>query len=282
MILNSLNRNIYEFSHAPLTSNQVKSNCAEKIEKKSVSKNVTSASQSASGFFSAKNDVAFTGGKTKTFTDIAGKVFEGTEVETRLDRWLKSDKAEKFLTNKFFIKLSDYAEKAPGAMETISSLAIVCSLRPGAILLTPGAEKRDKQYAAARSWASGFIDLGFTVALLTPIKIAYEKFEGTLNKTLNIANNKKFLNLENKAAKDANKFLMNFGPKFVITPLRAVITIAAIPPIMKAIFPKRTKKEIQEKNLNEPPIYSYPINVQQKNIRNIDMVVFKSFLKGGK
>ena len=60
-------------------------------------------------------------------------------------------------------------EECGAIFETAFSLILTVVLRPIATLLMPNCDKRDKQYAAAQSMASGLVGFGTTWAIFKPI-----------------------------------------------------------------------------------------------------------------
>lgn len=87
--------------------------------------------------------------------------------------------ANKMVSKKFFqngLKSSGFNKflkssiENPGMFEALIALGITCTARPATVMVTPGAKKEDKQYAAAQSVASGITGLGFAYAIFDPIK----------------------------------------------------------------------------------------------------------------
>jgi len=249
-----IRNNIYRHDQAFLE------NTPKNGPKNSVNKQEKSARGSASAFFNSQN--------------ISKSVsFKGAPAE-KIPNWIKGKTMKKILQSKNFHWLCEKANNEPGIMETLVAVGIVCTLRPAAILATPGSDKRDKQYAAAKSWASAIIDLGVTMALLDPIKRAYGYFEKDLL-PMCLKDPKKAANLkymENKTGKASASFIVNYGPKFITVPIRAAVTIALIPVIMRALFPKKdAKKQDKEKNNNN----------SNTGLNSVNNNIFKAFKGSG-
>lgn len=248
-----------------------------------IKNNVTasSASLKPSGFFSTKNQVAF-GNNAKKSVGVLSRYLSKVKVgiaKTR-DKALQSERC-----NKFF----EYGESAAGVMEAISAFAIATTIRPLAIAAVPGAEKRDKQYAMARSWATAILDISMAYLLLDPISKAYKSFEDKINTAIEKNDFSKFGKLEKSVKKayekgkynhikkamgaEANRYVINFGGKFIVTPLRALLTVAVvIPLIIKHAFPhKEDSKEVEK--LKSPIRF-------QSNRANMQKIFQKFQMKG--
>lgn len=68
--------------------------------------------------------------------------------------------------------------------ENAFGLALATLIRPVCILLTPGAEKRDKQYAAAHSIASGFTGFASAWLMFKPIAMANDRLLENIEKVV--------------------------------------------------------------------------------------------------
>lgn len=210
-----------------------------------------SASTSTSGFFSEKNTINFKG-------NLGQKILS---------------------SNKFF----DFAKmsKSQAMVEAFSALILAGVLRPATIMASSKSKNdKDTQYAAVHGIASAAIGYAFTVAITSPIKKGGEKLLKKLKNDPNFMKGSYLKAGKNasketieKAAKYADNFklITEYAPQIVLVPIRAAMTIALIPPIMKFLFPnhKKTKeaeKKAQEKNLDNAP--KNPIqNVQTNQIK---------------
>lgn len=81
---------------------------------------------------------------------------------------------DKILKSPVFNKVLKSAKENPSWYESIVALVVTTTIRPSTILVTPGAEKKDKQYAAAQSIASGLTGLGMGLAAFKPIDKAID------------------------------------------------------------------------------------------------------------
>lgn len=128
----------------------------------------------------------------------------------------------------------------PNLLETFISTGLVCAVRPIIILFTPGADKRDKQYAATQSIASGIVTLITGLLIYDPLKDALKKMKSA-STTLKLRDaTKKLINDSATFAKFETK--LNHLIKFLTYPLVAALPmILLISPIMAKLFPKPPK-----------------------------------------
>lgn len=162
-----------------------------------------------------------------------------------------SDAAKrKLYTGKGFEKFAKLTSN-PVLLDAAVVLGLTCLLRPIVIANMPGADKRDKQYAAAHSIASGLWGYITAVIMFNPINTAVKN---VCNKTKKDPNYLKNSFIKNKPKnRDAFNFVASYGPKLILQPLVAAGTIALIPPMMNLFFnkgkkaaEKATKQEYKE------------------------------------
>jgi len=127
-------------------------------------------------------------------------------------------------------------EKAEASSVICNALLVfflTTTVRPAAILAMPGSKKEDREYAAAKSIATGFAALLTALVLFRPIDNAFK----------NIAKRVDFGTLKDfpfkNEAKTAYKYIIDQGSFFVVAPIQAMVLINTIPPIMNRFFPKR-------------------------------------------
>ena len=169
------------------------------------------------GFFNAKNSKISFGGK-------------------KWDNFLKSKKLADFLKG-----MNDVSW-----MESIFVFLLAVTIKPLAVMATPGAKKEDKEYSATKSFVSGFVDFGLSTLTILPITYAVKKFGDKLNNpqyAKQVTDKVKYL--QNSDNFDAFKKVVSYIPKFLMVPVRSALTIALIAPTMKYLFPnhKKTKKD---------------------------------------
>lgn len=168
-------------------------------------------------------------------------------------------------TNKLVKKFFKMATDNQVVFSALYALALVCILRPAAIMALPGDKKNkdDKKYAAAHSIASGLIGYGIATALFDPIKNAATK----------IANDpKKFVHKNAEYLKDPVKMgiartYIKMLPESVVALPRAAVTVALIPPILKHVFGWE-KKAKNGKTIGNPILQDYSlINFKSSDIK---------------
>lgn len=101
--------------------------------------------------------------------------------------------------------------------ENVFALFLTGVLRPITIMLTPNAEKRDKQYAAAHSIASGIIGFAMSVAMFKPIAEANKRILKDIEPIANkngIAENFRNILSETKLEEQERKGLIEAMKKF--------------------------------------------------------------------
>lgn len=203
------------------------------------------------GFFNAKNQNVSFGGK-------------------KWDAFLKSEKLANFLKG-----MNDVSW-----IESIFVCLLSLTIKPLAVMATPGAKKEDKQYSAAKSFVSGFVDFGLSTATILPITYAVNQFGKKINDP-NYANKitQKIGYLKDKKKFDAFKKTVGYIPKFLMIPVRSALTIALITPTMKYLFPDH-KKNNKEKDKNFlKNVNNNNINNIQKNVKNVNNVYLENAAK---
>lgn len=140
-----------------------------------------------------------------------------------------------------------------GLYEGLISPVLACFIRPLSILGLPGSEKRDKQYAAAQSIATGIVSFVTALMIYTPLDEALKNVNKNLEKT-------KWLNDPMKKTIFTN--IVSSGVKIATYGTIAAIMINTVPPVMSILFPKKKEdSKSTEKISNEQ-------TVQQSTERN--------------
>ncbi|MDD3419166.1 MAG: hypothetical protein PHE78_01045 [Candidatus Gastranaerophilales bacterium] len=156
-----------------------------------------------------------------------------------------SDAAKrKLYTSRGFGKFAKLTAN-PVLLDAAVVLGLTCLLRPIVIANMPGAEKRDKQYAAAHSIASGLWGYITAVIMFNPINTAVKNVCNKAKKDPNYLKNSFIKNKPKNT--DAFNFVASYGPKLVLQPLVAAGTIALIPAMMNIFFNKDQKAAEKEK-----------------------------------
>jgi len=155
-----------------------------------------------------------------------------------------SEKTKKaFYTSKSFKQFAKMSSN-PVLLDATIVLGLTCLLRPLTIVSMPGAEKRDKQYAAAHSIASGLWGFSTALVVFSPINNAVKNVLKKVNEKPEYLKNS-FLK-HNQKNKDSFNFVASYGPKLFLQPLVAAGTIAFIPLLMGLFF--NNHKKINDKN----------------------------------
>lgn len=150
---------------------------------------------------------------------------------------------KKLYTGKFFNTFAKMTSN-PVLLDATVVLGLACFLRPLTILNVPGAEKRDKQYASGHSIVSGFWGYATALAVFNPLNKAVEN---VIEKTRNSPDYlKKSFIKKDKKSQENFKFIASYGPKLILQPLVAAVTIALIPTAMKLLFNKDNKQKQQQ------------------------------------
>jgi len=149
-------------------------------------------------------------------------------------------------------------------------------LRPVTIFATPGVKKENKEYASAKSIASGLLGFAVMASVSMPIAKAIKKINVNPAKYLKPETIKNLKDgeelVKSKAYETATRFF-KLGNDFVCAIPKAILTCAFIPPIMKYLFPKSDKNinhHYQLPNVYFKSNYQYPKSNQ----------LFKGFIKG--
>jgi len=155
---------------------------------------------------------------------------------------------KKFYTSKGlqkFVKLT----ANPALLDATVVLGLACFLRPLTILNIPGTDKRDAQYASAHGIVSGV--WGYVAALIAtnPINKAVKnvcqkvKDDPAYLKNTFIKNSPK--------NREAFNFVASYGPKLILQPIVAAVTIALIPAAMGLLFKKKDGDKTQKTKVDE-------------------------------
>ncbi len=168
--------------------------------------------------------------------------------------------------------------------ESIFVCLLSLTIKPLAVMATPGAKKEDKQYSATKSFVSGFVDFGLSTATVLPITYAVKKFGKKLNDpkfAKNITQKVGYLKDEKKF--DAFKKIVGYMPKFLMIPVRSALTIALIAPTMKYLFPNH-KKSNKNKNVNDNEVnikkaLNENINSMKQTVKTINTGYFENVTK---
>ncbi len=150
-----------------------------------------------------------------------------------------------------FKKLLLYSNKNTLVIEAMYALLITCLLRPAVTLMTPAETEIDKdknKFRAAHAAASGALGFLFTVCFAHPISDAVDKIMTTKLPDGSFKYLKK--HAEQLAVRDGKVFkeLAKRVHQPVFMPLRAMATVALVPPILAMFGIKKNNGE-KEQNI---------------------------------
>lgn len=182
-------------------------------------------------------------------------------------------------------KINTLCQKHKTIAQNLVALVLAVGFRPLAIMSLPGKkDKDDKIYASGHAMASGIIGFVFSTIVMYPLGIAAQKLGNEskiIQKRLLNAKaegkhlskeeilegmkflNEKFLNIFGKFSKEGKIIKLNeklldktlgaleMAPDtFVFGILKAMLTVALIPPILKHVFGVEKKKKPQTPQVN--------------------------------
>ena len=161
-------------------------------------------------------------------------------------------------------KLLLAANKNTLAIEALYALLITCMLRPAVTLMTPAktdAEKDKNKFRAAHAIASGALGFAFTMCVSHPMSDAVDK---VMNTKLPDGSYKYIRKFTEQLTENGGKPFKELAKRIhqpVFMPLRAMATVAIVPPILAWFGLKKNKHEA-------PPT---PPQSSQSNLNNISL-----------
>lgn len=173
--------------------------------------------------------------------------------------------------------------------EALTALVVAGMLKPVCVLAMPGAEMEDKQMSATKNSVSAFIGFGLSNLILGPFSSAVNKVVKSLNsknptefiKDINYVDalkNEELVTLANgtklkSTLGDAFKTTYKKLPDLGVSPMKAALTIALTPYILKLLFGKDKKDKTPKKNPVENPMNKMTImNSIRMNANNVHPV----------
>lgn len=148
---------------------------------------------------------------------------------------------EKLYSGNFAKNILEKASSNPAVVEAAFVLGLCLTLRPGAIMATPGAPIEDRKYAAAKSIATGILGFIITAAVFIPIAAATKNLGKLAAKGFPAVDSPRY-----KAA----EYLFNYVPKFILAPIEATALFAMVPPIVHKILDKKKVPSQPENSVN--------------------------------
>lgn len=249
--------------------------------------------------------VSFSGSVSSNAAKAASNIVQSNE---------KLGLADKLARSKTFHKMAYFSDDNEAKVKALLAMGLAGILKPICVLAMPGAEEEDKQFTATKNALSAFIGYLLSCAVLDPISSGVNKFldnpekyikdeKNWLLKTFEEDAKKPFSILtpeqikagKAQAVKDGVPYYftdMKAGMKtvyknglgIVVAPLKAALTIALMPLILKLIFGDSKGKKKAEKQEQPTPqmdiLNNSALTKVNMNSNNMDKV-FDNFTKGG-
>jgi len=185
-------------------------------------------------------------------------------------------------SNTILDKLNSLCNKHTVIAQNLVALVLAGVFRPVAIMSLPGKKnKKDKQYASGHSIASGLIGFGFASVIMYPLGKAVSKIkdsikEASKNPTKYLTEKSKEIykvanlkDLENSRTFENVTRIIDMAPDvFIFGVLKAMLTIALIPPILKYGFglEKTKKAEVKQPETAKVETTTVPQIMQKPEI----------------
>lgn len=156
-----------------------------------------------------------------------------------------------FYNSKFLLKSLKIAGEKGALVAAGTTLACSTVIRPVAILLTPDSSKEDKQYACAKSIASGVLGAVLTASIFTPVSKVIDSISKKPDDYLKPSTIKNLQQsaktLDEAPAYNFIKQVAKMSPEFFAVLPKALIAAALIVPLTKFIFNTKPKENKQRK-----------------------------------
>lgn len=162
---------------------------------------------------------------------------------------------ESWLRSGFLRTLANLGANNQPLLDTLCVLGLTTTLRPLAILATPGAEKENREYSAAQSICSGIVSFIFGFLI-------YHRCKGALKKAAEKAATDPKINfpVEDSSQFSAYSTVLTNSVKTVCALLEGAVLFALVPIIMKKLFPKRNKE------MDLAPVYAAKLSEDQQRV----------------
>ena len=215
--------------------------------------------------------------KTKADTQVLPNLNRAEQKQTPSFKGLGEGAiAQKLARSDGFKKLLLYSNKNTLVIEAMYALLITCLLRPAVTLMTPAKTEADKdknKFRAAHAAASGALGFLFTVCFAHPISDAVDKIMTTKLPDGSFKYLKK--HAEQLAIRDGKVFkeLAKRVHQPVFMPLRAMATVALVPPMLAFFGIRKNKGETPPKQDNQ--------NNENENVSKLPSVSKFDSVKGG-
>lgn len=154
--------------------------------------------------------------------------------------------AEKLAKSKFIKWLLPAANKNTLAIEAMYAVLITCMLRPAITLMTPAETEEDKEknkFRAAHAIASGILGYIFTMCVSHPMSDSVDK---VMNTKLTDGTYKYIKKYTSQLTENGGRPFKELAKRLhqpVFMPLRGMLTVAIVPPILSALGLSKSKND---------------------------------------
>lgn len=202
------------------------------------------------------SDISFTG-DPKLVTKIAKEALQkGSSMD--IPAW-----AEKMGGADWFKKVLHSVNKNETFYEAVVALGVAGILKPICVLAMPGAEMEDKQMSATKNFVSAVAGFGLSNLILSPCSDAVNKITKSFDSKnptqyikdmdyINALKNEELLAGMKSTLGDSFKTTYKKVWDVGVSPLKAGITLALMPYVLKALFGDKKKKKEENKPQNNP------------------------------
>lgn len=178
------------------------------------------------------------------------------------------------MNNKALLKGLEMISEHGATFIAGTSAIMAIGVKPLSIALTPKVEKKNKQYAATESIASGLIKFAMVEAIALPVEKALKNIDKDPVKYLTKKTIENLKEPTKKLVDSTNYKVLNQIIKqtsgFVTAIPKSMFTIALIPVLMDFIFNKKNKKSKENNsikpNQNVPKVFQEIHNQRKSNV----------------
>lgn len=227
---------------------------------------------------------------------------------------------DKLVRNKTFHKILKKSDENEAVIKALIALGLAGVLKPICVLAMPGAKEEDKQFTATKNCLSAVIGYLLSCAVFNPLSRGVNEFLDNPEKYIKDKDNwliKKFQEDAEEAAKDKHfekivltpelikkgkeeakkakvpfyytdmktgvKTVYKNAPGLIVAPLKAALTIALMPIILKLVFGESKGKKKAEKQEQLTPQMDILNNsaLTKINLNSNTDKIFDNFTKGG-
>lgn len=161
-----------------------------------------------------------------------------------------------FYNSKFLLKSLKVAGEKGALVAAGTTLACSTVIRPAAILLTPDSSKEDKQYACAKSIASGVLGAVLSASIFAPVSKVIDSISKKPDEYLKPATIKNLQQsaktLDEAPAYNFIKQVAKMSPELFAVLPKSLIAAALVVPVTKFIFNTKPKENKQRKRYYSP------------------------------